>query len=171
LIVGMTPPPRFSRGADRQQEDVLSASWPPSAAWRSYVQPLMSAWARRAEDQSFDQTDDKDAVPIAQLAAQLRCHLPEPADETWARQRHLGVRRARLAAESVSQVQQLRDLFKCAWPAVLDTALQPFKPATRHAARTVALARAEDGDLGRVPGSAGGAWTQPYDARSRAGTS
>jgi hypothetical protein len=67
---------RFSRGADRQQEDALSASWPPSAAWRSCVQPLMSAWARRAEDLSFDKTDDKDAVPIAQLAAQLRCYLP-----------------------------------------------------------------------------------------------
>jgi transposase len=74
-----------------------------------------------------------------------------PADETWARLRHLGVRRARLAAESVSQVPQMRDLFKRAWPAVLDAARQPFKPATRHAALTVALARAEDGDLGRVP--------------------
>jgi hypothetical protein len=47
------------------------------------VQPLMSAWARRAEDLTFDKTDDKDAVLIARLAAQLRC-LPEPADETWA---------------------------------------------------------------------------------------
>ena len=46
------------------------------------VQPLMSAWARRAEDLTFDKTDDKDAVLIARLAAQLRCYLPEPADET-----------------------------------------------------------------------------------------
>jgi transposase len=49
------------------------------------VQPLMSAWARRAEDLTFDKTDDKDAVLIARLAAQLRCYLPEPADETWSR--------------------------------------------------------------------------------------
>lgn len=53
-------------------------------------QPLMSAWARRAEDLTFDKTDDKDAVLIARLAGQLRCYLPEPADAigvgyvTWA---------------------------------------------------------------------------------------
>jgi transposase len=66
------------------------------------VQPLMSSWARRAEDLTFDKIDDKDAVLIAPLAAQLRCYLPEPADEIWGRLRHLGVRRARLVAESVS---------------------------------------------------------------------
>jgi transposase len=113
------------------------------------VQPLMSAWARRAEDLTFDKTDDKDAVLITRLAALLRCYLPEPADETWARLRHLGIRRARLVAESVSQVQQMRDLLECAWPAVLDAAQQPFKSTTWHAALTVALHRA-DGDLGRV---------------------
>jgi transposase len=114
------------------------------------VQPLMSSWARRAEDLTFDKTDDKDAVLIARLAAQLRCYLPEPADETWGRLRHLGSRRARLVAESVSQVQQMRDLLECAWPAVLDAARQPFRSTTWHAALTVALARAADGDLGRV---------------------
>ena len=114
------------------------------------VQPLMSAWARRAEDLTFDKTDDKDAVLIARLAAQLRCYLPERADETWGRLRHLGIRRARLVAESVSQVQQMRDLPECAWPAVLDAARQPFKSTTWHAALTVALSRADDGDLDQV---------------------
>jgi transposase len=113
------------------------------------VQPLMSAWARRAEDLTFDKTDDKDAVLIARLAAQLRCYLPEPADETWGRLRHLGIRRARLVADSVSQVQQMRDLLECVWPGVLDAARQPFKSTTWRAALTVALERAE-GDLGRV---------------------
>jgi hypothetical protein len=113
------------------------------------VQPLMSAWARRAEDLTFDKTDDKDAVLIAGLAAQLRCYLPEPVDETWSRLRHLGIRRARLVAEPVSQVQQMRDLLECAWPAVLEAARQPFKSATWHAALTVALGRA-DGDLSRM---------------------
>ena len=46
------------------------------------VQPLMSSWARRAEELTSDKTDDKDAVLIARLAGQLRCHLPEPADPT-----------------------------------------------------------------------------------------
>jgi transposase len=60
------------------------------------VQPLMSAWARRAEDLTFDKTDDKDAVLITRLTAQLRCYLPEPAEATWARLRQLGLRRALL---------------------------------------------------------------------------
>jgi transposase len=114
------------------------------------VQPLMSSWARRAEDLTFDKTDDKDAVLIARLTSQLRCYLPEQADETWAHLRHLGIRRARLIAEQVAQVQQMRDLLECAWPAVLDTARQPFKSTTWHAAVTVALDRAAGGDLSRV---------------------
>jgi transposase len=114
------------------------------------VQPLMSSWARRAEDLTSGKTDGKDAVLIARLAGQLRCYLPEPADETWARLRHLGIRRARLVAGQTAQVQQMRDLLECAWPAVLDAARQPFKSTTWHAALTVALARAADGDLERV---------------------
>jgi transposase len=133
------------------------------------VQPLMSSQSRRAEDLTFDKTDDKDAVLIARLAAQLRCYLPEPADETWGRLRHLGSRRARLVAESVSQVQQMGDLLECAWPAVLDAARQPFRSTTCRAALTVALARAADGGLGRVSGWAGGASRRPRAARSPAG--
>ena len=114
------------------------------------VQPLLSSWARRAEDLTFDKTDDKDAVLIARLAGQLRCYLPEPADETWARLRQLGIRRARLIGEHIAQVQQMRDLLECAWPAVLDAARQPFKSTTWRAALTVALARAAAGDLSRV---------------------
>jgi transposase len=104
------------------------------------VQPLMSSWARRAEDLTFDKTDDKDAVLIARLTGELRCYLPEPADETWARLRHLGIRRARLIAEQVAQVQQMRDLLECAWPAV---------PGHRAAAVQVHhLARRADGRAG-----------------------
>jgi transposase len=114
------------------------------------VQPLMSAWARRAEDLTFDKTDDKDAVLIARLAGQLRCYLPEPADAIWGRLRQLGIRRARLVADQVAQVQQMRDLLECVWPAVLDAARQPFKSTTWHAALTVALARADGGDLACV---------------------
>ena len=46
------------------------------------VQPLVSAWARRGEDLTTDKTDEKDAVIIARLTAQLRCYVPEPVDET-----------------------------------------------------------------------------------------
>jgi transposase len=53
-------------------------------------------------------------------------------------------------AEHIEQVQQMRDLLECAWPAVSDTARQPFKSTTWHAALTIALTRAADGDLGRV---------------------
>ncbi len=110
----------------------------------------MSSWARRAEDLTSGKTDDKDAVLIARLTGELRCYLPEPAGETWAQLRHLGIRRARLIAGQVAQVQQMRDLLECAWPAVLDTARQPFKSTTWHAALTVALDRAAAGDLSRV---------------------
>jgi hypothetical protein len=42
------------------------------------------SWARRSEDLTFDKTDEKDAVLLARLTAQLRCYVPEPVDETWA---------------------------------------------------------------------------------------
>ena len=88
----------------------------------------MTSWARRTEDLTFDKTDEKDAVLIARLTAQLRCYLPEPVDETWGRLRHLGARREQLIAEPTSrQVQQMRDLLECVWPAALDTARQPFR--------------------------------------------
>jgi hypothetical protein len=54
------------------------------------VQPAASAYARRTEDLTSDKTDDKDAVLIARLTAQLRCYLPEPVDPVWGRLRHLG---------------------------------------------------------------------------------
>ena len=56
------------------------------------VQPLLVGRARESEDYTRDKTDDKDAVLIARLVAQLRCYAPERADETWARLRQLGAR-------------------------------------------------------------------------------
>jgi transposase len=113
------------------------------------VQPVVTSWARRTEDLTSDKTDDKDAVLIARLTAQLRCYVPEPADEAWARLRHLGVRREQLLTEVGSQVQQMRDLLECAWPAVLDTARQPFRSRTWMAALTVIVGR-DGGDFART---------------------
>ena len=90
------------------------------------VQPLQMSWARRSEDLTFDKTDDKDAVLIARLTSQLRCYVPELVDETWGRLRHLGARREQLITDAVSQIQQIRALLECVWPAALDTARQPF---------------------------------------------
>jgi transposase len=86
------------------------------------VQPMITSWSRRAEDLSHDKTGEKDAVLIARLSAQLRCYEPEPVDETWARLRQLGVHREQLIIEATSQVQQMRDLLDCVWPAVLNCA-------------------------------------------------
>ncbi|HEY5202419.1 MAG TPA: transposase, partial [Acidothermaceae bacterium] len=72
------------------------------------VQPMQTSWARRSEDLTFDKTDEKDAVLIARLTAQLRCYVPEPVDETWGRLRHLGARRQQLLEDTGSQVQQMR---------------------------------------------------------------
>jgi hypothetical protein len=76
-------------------------------------------------------------VLIARLTGQLRCYLPEPVDETWGRLRHLGARREQLIAEAVAQIQQIRALLECVWPASLDTARQPFRSQTWVAAVTV----------------------------------
>jgi transposase len=105
------------------------------------VQPMLTSWARRSEDLTHDRTDEKDAVLIARLTAQLRCYVPEPVEETWGRLRHLGARREQLIVEAVSQIQQIRDLLECVWPAALDTAKQPFRSRTWAAAMTVILQR------------------------------
>ena len=133
------------------------------------VQPLMSAWARRAEDLTFDKTDDKDAVLIARLAAQLRCYLPEPAGERWGRLRHLGIRRARLVAEQTAQVQQVRDLLECAWPAVLDAARQPSSAPPGMRRWPLPSAAPTAVTWAGSPASAGGGSTPPCAARSPAG--
>jgi transposase len=113
------------------------------------VQTLQTAWARRSEDLTVDKTDDKDAVLIARLTAQLRCYIPEPVDGTWGRLRHLGVRREQLIVEAGSQIQQIRALLECVWPAALDTAQYPFRSKTWAAAMTVVLDR-DGGDLART---------------------
>ncbi|MDQ1542041.1 MAG: transposase [Actinomycetota bacterium] len=113
------------------------------------VQPALTSWARRSEDLTFDKTDEKDAVLIARLTAQLRCYVPEPVDETWGRLRHLGARREQLVVEMVSQVQQIRALLECVWPAALETAQQPFKSRTWAAALIVIIER-DGGELDRT---------------------
>ena len=113
------------------------------------VQPMLTSWARKSEDLTTDKTDDKDAVLIARLTAQLRCYLPEPVNEIWGRLRHLGVRREQLLDDHVSCVQQIRDLLECVWPAATTTARQPFKSSTWVAAMHVIMTR-DRGDLART---------------------
>ena len=113
------------------------------------VQTLLVAWARRNEDLTNDKTDDRDAMLIGRLVGELRCYQPEPVEATWARLRHLGARRERLIEEATGQLQQIRDLLECAWPAVLDAAAQPFNSASWCATLDVVLARA-NGDPARL---------------------
>ena len=110
---------------------------------------MLTSWARRSEDLTFDKTDEKDAVLIARLTAQLRCYVPEPVDETWGRLRHLGARREQLIVEAVSAVQQIRDLLECVWPAALEVAKQPLRSKTWAAAMWVILDR-DGGDFDRT---------------------
>jgi transposase len=135
------------------------------------VQPRLTSWARRSEDLTFDKTDQKDAVIIARLTAQLRCYIPEPVDETWGRLRHLGARREQLLVEMGSQVQQIRAMLECVWPASLETVRQPFHSATWAAAMSVILDR-DGGDLARThrwawPGSRRRCDAKSSDAVSR----
>ena len=113
------------------------------------VQPLLVYRAREGEDLTFDKSDPKDAVIIARLAAGLHCYVPERADAVWARLRHLGARRGQLTTDATGQVNQVRDLLECAWPAVLTAAAKPFRSASWCAALAVALDRCA-GDLARV---------------------
>lgn len=105
------------------------------------VNPLLVGRAREAEDYTRDKSDDKDAMLIARLVAQLHCYVPERADETWARLRQLGARRARLVTEATACVAQLRDLLECAWPGVLEAAARPFDSTNWCAALAVVLQR------------------------------
>lgn len=101
------------------------------------VQPLLVHRAREAEDFTHDKSDDKDALLIARLASQLHVYLPEHADATWARLRHLGSRRVERVTQHGAARQQLRDLLECAWPAALGAAARPLDSLTWRAAMTV----------------------------------
>ena len=105
------------------------------------VNPMLVGRAREAEDYTRDKSDDKDAMLIARLVAQLHCYAPECAEETWARLRQLGARRQRLITESTACIQQLRDLLECAWPGVLEAAAKPFDSTNWCAALAVVLER------------------------------
>jgi transposase len=107
------------------------------------VQPLLMGRARESEDYTRDKTDDKDAVLIARLTAQLHCYPPERPDETWAQLRQQGAYRDRLITQATACVQQLRDLLECAWPAVLSAAAQPFESTTWCAGLAVILDRCD----------------------------
>jgi hypothetical protein len=113
------------------------------------VQPMVTSWSRRTEDLTCDKTDEKNAVLIARLTAQLRCYVPEPVDETWGRLRHLGTRREQLLTAAGRQIQQMRDLLECVWPTALDTARQPFRSGTWVAALWV-IAGQDGGDFART---------------------
>jgi hypothetical protein len=47
---------------------------------------MLTWWARRSEDLSFDKNDEKDAVLIARLTSQQRCYVPEPVDGSRSRE-------------------------------------------------------------------------------------
>jgi transposase len=113
------------------------------------VQPLLACRSREGEDLTRDKSDPKDAVLIARLASELRCYEPERADAVWARLRHPGARRRQLTTDATAQVNQIRDLLECAWPAALSASGSPFRSTTWCAALAVVLDRCA-GDLGRV---------------------
>ncbi|MGO9510460.1 MAG: IS110 family transposase, partial [Mycobacterium sp.] len=105
------------------------------------VNPMLVGRAREAKDYTRDKSDDKDAMVIARLVAQLHCYPPECAEETWARLRQVGARRQRLVTEATGCVQQVRDLLECAWPGVLEAAAKPFESTNWCAALAVVLDR------------------------------
>jgi transposase len=90
----------------------------------------MTSWSRSSWKQA---TVGRSGWVLARFPAPTamflrRCYVPEPVDEMWSRLRHLGAGREQLITEAGSQIQQMRDLLECAWPAALDTARQPGSP-------------------------------------------
>ena len=69
------------------------------SGWSGCVQPLLVNREREREDYTCERSDQRDAVLIADLAAQLCCYVPERTDVTYARLRHLGARRQELMAQ------------------------------------------------------------------------
>jgi transposase len=67
---------------------------------------------------------------IARLACELHCYIPEELDETWARQRQRGRRRAQLITAATASAQRIRDLLSVAWPVVIETCAYPLESAT-----------------------------------------
>lgn len=101
------------------------------------AQPLLACRAREGEDLIFGQSDPRDAVVIVRLAAGPALLPARARGRGVARLRHLGARRLQLAGDETGQVNQIRDLLECAWPAVLAASPAPFRSASWRAARPV----------------------------------
>jgi len=94
------------------------------------IQPLVSHIAREQQDYTPRKTDEPDCVLIARLACELHCYIPEELDETWARQRQRGRRRAQLITAATASAQRIRDLLSVAWPVMIETCAYPLESAT-----------------------------------------
>jgi transposase len=105
------------------------------------VQSLAVHRAREGDDYTLGKTDHRDAYLIGKLVMRLECYLPERADESWARLRHLGARRFGLVADVTSCMQQAGDLLGCAWPAPLGAARRPLESVTWLAGMAVITGR------------------------------
>lgn len=154
----------LSRAAAEGYESVVVACEPTGHRWRVLdriaaglgvrlvcVQPLLVHRAREAEDFTRNKSDESDAVVIARLVTELRCYLPERAEPSWARLRHLGARRAGLVVAAGAARQQVGDLLECAWPAALAAAAEPLDSKSWLASMAVALQRVgASGDLGVI---------------------
>jgi len=113
------------------------------------VQTLVTHNARVAEDYTRDKSDQKDAVLIARLTAELRCYRPEVIEEEWAVLRYLGQRRDALVTEALRCRQQITDRLALAWPAALGAAAAPLDSVTFLACLQVTADRC-DGDPGKL---------------------
>jgi transposase len=113
------------------------------------VRLLLVCRAGEGGDLTRDRSGPEDAVIIAWLAAGVHCYEPGRAGAVWARLRHLGARRYQLTIAAAAQVNQIRDLLECAWPAVLSAPGSPLRSASGRAAVAVVVDRGA-GDLARV---------------------
>jgi transposase len=104
---------------------------------------MLVARGREGEDLTRNRADFSDASIIARLTAELRCYVPYAPQGPWARLRHLGARRNQLIVDATAARQASADLLCCAWPAVLEAAVEPGDSLTWRAAMAVSCHPAE----------------------------
>jgi transposase len=111
LVIAMEPTSHFWKPVARAAED--------AGVGYVLVQGLVVARARELDDLTRDKTDARDAVLIADLAAELRFTETRLPEGPWAEMDLLADARDARRVERSAALQEIRALLELAWPGLL----------------------------------------------------
>ena len=111
LVIAMEPTSHFWKPVARAAED--------AGVGYVLVQGLVVARARELDDLTRDKTDARDAVLIADLAAELRFTETRLPEGPWAELDLLADARDARRVERAAALQEIRALLELAWPGLL----------------------------------------------------